>query len=205
MNESVFIDVFLHGCICYLGLMCSSCSCSKHRHQLPALMDWTVRDDHPVHLYSPAEYGVEDSHPFHLGFTSVLRRRWSPSSSRFKFQQAEPEGRYDFYLHCTRFFCVFCQHCRQFHIRRFFFWPSSEVLCVYRSLFILSAFCLVLSGSIQNMFPLCCCGQYDCSFFIISASVATLHGRLPRDLQRVSLEWVWWVNFDPTSFFLQSV
>ena len=78
---------------CYFGLMCSSCSCSKYRHRVPAPMDCTVRDAHPVRLYrySPAEYGIEDSHPFYLGFTSMLRR-WSPSSSRFNFQRAENWG-----------------------------------------------------------------------------------------------------------------
>ena len=81
----------------------------------------------------------------------------------------------------------------------------TSVLKCFVTLFSVLFVVLSFSGWNQNMFALCCRSQYDCSFFIRAASVAALHERLPRDLQRVSLEWVWWVNFGSTSFFLQSV
>ena len=116
--------------------MCSSCSCSKFRHLLPAPMDCMVGDDRPVRLYSSAEYGIGDSHPFYLGFTSVLHGRWSPYSSRFKFQQAETVGRYNCYLRYASV-CVYYLHCCHFHVWWFngFVDLSSEVLCVDRSLY----------------------------------------------------------------------
>ena len=86
--------------------MYSSCSCSKFRSLLPAPMDCMVGDDRPVRLYTSAEYGIGDRRPFYLGFTSVLHGRWSPFSSRFKFQQAETVGRYDCYLRYTSV-CVY--------------------------------------------------------------------------------------------------
>ena len=45
---------------CYRGLMCSSCSCSKFKHRLPAPMNCMVGNDRPVHLYSSAECGTGD-------------------------------------------------------------------------------------------------------------------------------------------------
>ena len=135
---------------CYVGLMYSSCSCSKYRHWLPTPMDCMVWDDHPVRLYSQTEYGIDDSHPFYLRFTSLLRRRWSPSSSRFKFQQAESEGRYDFYLHCTSLLCLILE-LLLFFTSDGFVHRRSEVLCVYQPLFISSAFFVFLSGWIQNI------------------------------------------------------
>ena len=115
---------------CYVGLMCSSCSCSKYRHRLPARMDCMVWDDNSVHLYSPAEYGIEGSRPFHLDFTSVLRRRWSPSSSRFKFQQAGNWGAVWFLSTLHKFLCVYCLHCFHFHIQRFCLPQFWSALCL---------------------------------------------------------------------------
>ena len=52
---------------------------------------------------------------------------------------------------------------------------GSEVLCINRSLFILSAY-LSCSFKLQSkyIFPLCRCSLYNCSFFVRAASVATL-------------------------------
>ena len=128
-------------------------------------------------------------HPSYLGFTSVLHRRWSPSSSRFKFQQAETVGWYDCDLISQVF--VFITSIAVIFTFDDFVNLSSEVLCVFRSFYFESFFCLFISGWIQNMFPLCCCSQHECSFFISAASLATFHERLPRELQRVSVELVW--------------
>ena len=188
---------------CYVGLMCSSCSCSKYRHRLPAPMDCMVWDDHSIHLCSPAEYGIEGSRPFHLDFTSVLRRRWSASSSRFKFQQAGNWGAVWFLSTLHTFFFVFITCIAIIFTFEGFVDLSSEVLCVYRSPFILSAFlsCSFRLKSKYVSFVLLQPVRLHVFAYSWAASVATFHERLPQDLQRVSLEWVWWVNFGSTSFF----
>ena len=138
--------------------MYSSCSCSKFRSLLPAPMDCMVGDDRPVRLYTSAEYG--DRRPFYLGFTSVLHGRWSPFSSRFKFQHAETVGRYGCYLlfdcgmiaiyfaqvlvggmialYVTQVFVFITSIAVTVHVWWFdgFVDLSSEVLCVDRSLYV---------------------------------------------------------------------
>ena len=56
----------------------------------------------------------------------------------------------------------------------------------------------------QVEFKICfCCvvaASTTAASLLVQQAVATLHKTLPRDLQRVSLEWVWWVNFGSTSF-----
>ena len=78
MFETVFIDIKFVSWMylfCFVGLMCSSCFCSKYRHRLPVPMDCMFGDDHHVRLYSQVECGIGDGHPFYLGFTTVLCRR----------------------------------------------------------------------------------------------------------------------------------
>ena len=122
MSKTVLNDVWYASWMylfCYVGLMCSSCSCSKYRHQLPAPMDCMVGDDPPIRLYSPAEYGimwVKAVIRFHPGFTSMLRRRWSPSSSWFKFQQAGNWGAVWLLSPMHKFVFITSIFCCNFHV-----------------------------------------------------------------------------------------
>ena len=152
--------------------MCSSCFCSKYRHRLPAPMDCMVGDDYHVRLYSQVECGIGDGHPFYLGFTSVLRRRWSPSSSRFKFQLAGNWGAVWLLSTMHRFLCLL-QALLSFS--RSTVLLTSVLKCfVFTGHFLFEVFFLSCSFSLKSkyMLLLCCCSQCDCSFFIRAARLA---------------------------------
>ena len=163
---------------CYLGLMCSSCSCSKFRHLLPAPMDYMVGDDCNVHLYSSAEYGIGDSHPFILAsprcFAEDNRplRHGSSSTSRNCGAVWLLSTLHTFFVFIAGIAVIFTFDDLMVLL-------ISVLKCfVFTGHFISSAFCLFVSGWIQNMFHLCCCSQHECSFSSAASSLlqqALLH------------------------------
>ena len=116
----------------------------------------------------------------------------------------ETVGRYDFYLHCTSFFFVFISSIAIFYTFEGFVDRNSEVLCVYQSIFyfILSAFFLSCSFRLKSKYVSFVWLQpVRLQLLHQSSERDSINKRLPRVLQRVRLEWVWWVNFGSSSFF----
>ena len=181
--------------LCYFGLMCSSCSCSKYRHWLPALMDCAVRDDRPVRLYSPAEYDIEDSHTFYIAASPRCFAEDDRPLHRGSSVNTEQKVWGGMIAICIAQVFVYyqLQHCGVFHIQWFCeceFWSALCLLVTLCQVF----FCVFLFGWIQNIFAFVLLQPvWLQEFFIRAACVATLHSTKDyhRDLQRVSVEWVW--------------
>ena len=178
--------------------MCSSCSCCKYRQGLPASMDCAVRDHHPVHLYSPTEYGIEDSCPFYISasplcFAEDDRPRHGSRVNKQKLSGGMT-ATVSTLLTCLRLLPAAALLCI----------PHSMVLLIWEvKCFLFITHFKLLSQvffffffflSIQVAFNICFVLLQPVwlqEFFIRAASLATLHERWPRDLQRVSVELVW--------------
>ena len=137
---------------CYLGLMCSSCSCSKFRHLLPAPMDCMVGDDCHVRLCSSAEYGIGDSHPFILASPRCFAEDNRPLRHGSSFNKQKLWGGM-IAIYIAHIFFAFIASIAIIFTFHGFVDLSSQVL--FTGHFISSAFCVFVSGWIKNICFIC--------------------------------------------------